>query len=136
MAEFILTTPTEVAVGSAIPYNGTIESGCCNVRHKPGSGVVVIKGSGCCKRPNKYDVRFHAAVTGPTGAIQLGIYLDGELLPETFMSINSGTATNVYSVDATTIIPADCGCQRVSVRVITGDDLTVNTASLIIKKEA
>lgn len=135
MAEFVLTTPTEVAVGAAVPYNHTIVPGCCDIRHRS-PGVITIKGSGCCKCPKKYDVNFHAVVTGVAGAMQLGIYLDGELLPETFMSVNSGAAANEYSVDAATVIPADCGCQRISVRVITGDDVTVNTAAIIVNKEA
>lgn len=137
MAEFVLTTPTEVAVGAAVPYNQTVVPGCCcEIRHRAASGVVLVRGSGCCKCPAKYSVSFHANVTGVAGAIQLGIFLDGELLPETLMSVVPAAATDVLSVDAETTVVADCGCQRISVRVITGDDVTVNTAALIVKKEA
>ena len=98
MAEYVLTTPTEVAVGAAVPYNQTIVPGCCDIRHRS-PGVITIKGSGCCKCPKKYKVNFHAVVTGVIGAMQLGIYLDGELLgtlvkdTETFEGINAGPHT-------------------------------------------
>lgn len=136
MAEYTLTTPTAVAVGSAVPYNNTVVPGCCYIRHRAGSGIVTIKGSGCCKCPRRYRATFSGNVTGVAGAIQLGVYLDGELLPETLMSVVPAAATDVLTVNTSTEIPADCDCQRIAVRVITGATVTVNTAALIVDREA
>lgn len=135
MAEYSLITPLLVPVNGTIPYNNVICRGCCNIRHRAGSGIIKLKGGTCCN-PNKYHVQFHANVTGVAGAIQLGIYLDGELLLETLMSVVAAAATDVLSVDATTEICIDGCCSNVSVRVITGDTVTVNTANIIVHKEA
>lgn len=136
MAEYSLITPLDIPVGGTVPYNNTIYGGCCNIRHRNGSGVVKVKGGTCCK-PNRYHVQFHAAVTG---AIQMGLYLDGELLPETLMAIVSGADTNVYSLDAATEINVDGCFSTISARVIeagstAGEPLTINTANIIVHKE-
>lgn len=136
MAEFTLTNATAVAVGSAVPYNQTVVPGGCDIRHRGGSGIVTIKGNTCCKNPRRYRATFHGNVVGVQGAMVLGMYLDGELLPETRMSVVGTGTTAVYSVDATTEILADCGCQALTVRVITGDAVTVNNAALIVDREA
>ncbi len=88
-----------------------------------------------CK-PIKYIVNFHGNVTGVTGTVELGIFLDGELLPETVMYVVEAAPANVLSVDSSTEILADCSCQTISVRNIQGTGLTVNTASLIVERKA
>lgn len=136
MAEYTLTNATAVAVGSAVPYNNTVVKGCCDIRHRAGSGIVTVKGSGCCKCPRRYRVSFQGNVTGVAGAVQLGIYLDGELLPETLMSVTLADATDVATVNGIAEILADCCCQSISVRVIEGDTVTVNTANIIVERKA
>lgn len=136
MAEYTLTTPTAVAVGASVPFNNTVIGGCCNIKHRAGSGIVTVRGGGCCKNPRRYRATFSANVTGVTGTIQLGLYLDGELLPETLMSVNAASATNVLTVNTATEIIADCDCQKITARNIAGTGLTVNTAALIVDREA
>lgn len=134
MAEYTLTTPTAVAVGGSVPYNNTVIKGGCNIRHRSGSGQVTVRGGTCCN-PARYLVCFHANVTGVAGAIQLALYLDGEQLPESLMSVVPAAATDVWSVDAQTECSIDCCCGTVSARVVTGDAVTVNSAEIIVKKE-
>ena len=134
MAEYTLTTPTAVPVGGSVPYNNTVIKGCCNIKHRSGSGQVTVKGGTCCN-PARYLVSFHANVTGVAGAIQLALYLDGEILPETLMSVVPAAAADVWSVDAQTEFCTDCCCSTVSARVVTGDAVTVNSAEIIVKKE-
>jgi hypothetical protein len=136
MAEYTLTTPTAVAVGSAVPYNNTVIGGCCNIRHRAGSGTIKVKGSGCCKCPRRYKVTFSANVTGVTGTITLGLYLDGELLPETEMNVIADAPANILTVNTATEILADCDCQTITARNIAGTGLTVNTASIIVERKA
>lgn len=135
MAEYSLTTPTLVPVGGTVPYNNTICKGCCDIRHRAGSGIVKLRGGTCCE-PKRYYVQFHAVVTGVASAMRLGLYLDGELLPETQMAVVSGAAANTYSVDAATEVCLDGCCGSLSARVIEGATLTVNVANIIIHKEA
>lgn len=134
MAEYSLTTATPVAVGSAIPFNNTIVPGCCNIRHRAGSGTIKVKGGSCC-RPNKYYIQFHGNITGVTAAARLGIYLDGELLPETEMNVVLPETTSVLSVDSATEVAVDGCYSTVSVRVIAGTNAVMNTANIIIHKE-
>ena len=134
MAEYSLITPTVVTAGGTIPYNNTIVKGCCNVKHRPGSGIIKLKGGTCCN-PNVYLVHFHANVTDVPGVIQLGLFLDGELLPETLMAVVAAADTNVLSVDAATEVVVDSCCSALSARVILGTDVTINTANIIVHKE-
>lgn len=135
MAEFALRTPTAVPVGSSVPFDTVLVCGCNCIRHRAGSGNIRVKGGSCCN-PYVYKVNFHGNVTGFTGQFRAGIFLDGELLPETEMSIYTGLATVIQSIDAETEIKVD-GCNsNISVRVIEGDDATFNTASIIVQREA
>lgn len=135
MAEYSLTTPTAVPVGGAVPFNNTIIHGCCNIKHRNGSGTIKIKGGSCCK-PNRYSVQFHGNITGVTNAATLGIYLDGELLPETAMNVVLPETTSVLSVDAATELEIDGCFSTVSVRVIAGTNAVMNTANIIVHKIA
>lgn len=135
MAEYALNVATPVAVGAAVPYNLVICPGNCNVMHRQGSGIVTVKGGSCCK-PARYRVNFHANVTGVAGAIQLALYVDGEQLPETLMSVVPAATTGVWSVDAETEVCTMCDCTNISARVVTGATVTVNTADIIVDREA
>lgn len=134
MAEYSLITPTAVAAGTAIPFNNTIVKGCCNIRHRAGSGNIKVKGGSCC-HPNRYHIMFHGNITGVNATAQLGIYLDGELLPETLMSVVEAAPANVLSVDSATEIEVDGCYSNISVRVIAGTGAIMNTANIIIHKE-
>lgn len=135
MAEYALLNPTLVPLNSAVPYTTVICEGGCNVKHRSGSGIVIVRGGTCCKEA-RYRVNFHANVTGIAGAIQLAIYQDGEQLPETLMSVVPAAATDILSVDAETEVCTNCDCTNISVRVVTGAPVTVNTASIIVNREA
>lgn len=78
---------------------------------------------------------FHGNITGVTATAQLGIYVDGELLPETLMSVVEADPANELSVDSTTEIEVEGCYSTVSVRVIAGTNAVMNTANIIIHKE-
>lgn len=135
MAEYALLTPTPVTVGSSIPFTTTLVNGCCNIRHRTGSANIRVKGGSFCK-PNRYIIHFHGNVTGVTGEITLGIYLDGELIPESEMNVVAVAPANILSVNSVIEIDVEGCMQNISVRNIAGTGLTVNTANIIIHKEA
>lgn len=132
MAEYTLTTATAVAVGGSIPFNNTVVPGCCCIRHRSGSGNIKIKGS---SRPSRYRVTFSGNVTGVADEIQAAIYLDGDQLPETLMSVVPAAADDVWTINSTTEVQADCSCESISVRIVSGASVTVTSASIIIEKE-
>lgn len=135
MAEYSLITPTPVAVGAPIPFNNTIIKGCCNVKHREGSGNIRVKGGTCC-HPNRYHIMFHGNITGVNAVATLGIYVDGELLPETQMYVYETDPANILSVDSTTEIEVEGCYSTISVRVIAGTNATMQTANIIVHKEA
>lgn len=134
MAEYILTTATAVPVGGSVPFFNVYERCCPYIRHRNGSSAVKVKGGTYCK-PNRYRVSFHGNVTGVQGLIQLALYLDGERLPETTMSVTASGTTATNSVDTQSEIVTDGCFNTISVRVVTGDAVSVNNANLIVYKE-
>lgn len=135
MAQFISTTPQAItAVGGSVVFNSTAVCGDCNIKHRNGSALIKVRGSGCCSRA-RYRVSFHGNVTGTEAVTQLALYQDGEILPESLMSVVPAAAANVWSVDSDTEVYVDCGCSTLSVRSLTAG-VTVNTASIIITRVA
>lgn len=136
MAQFISTAPQTLAsVGDSIVFNSTNTSCNCNIRHRDGSAIIRLKGNGCCCNRARYRVSFHGNVSGLASGIQFAIYIDGEQLPETLMSVVPAAATDVLSVDADTEIYVDCDCAVLSVKTATAG-VTVDTASIIINRIA
>lgn len=116
MAEYTLITPTPVDVNTPIPYNNVVCKGGCDITHRNGSGIINIKG-GSSSKPKKFYVQFHGNITNVTGFSRLGIFLDGELLPETQMYVVAAAATDILSVDCATEICSTCSCSSLSVQI-------------------
>lgn len=136
MAQFVSTTPqTITTVGGSVVFNATAVCGDCNIKHRNGSALIKLKGSNCCCGRTRYRVTFHGNVTGTAAVTQLALYQDGEIMPESLMSVVPAAAADVWSVDSSTEIFVDCGCSTLSVRSLTAG-VTVNTASIIITKVA
>lgn len=117
---YTLRTATLVEAGSSIP----LDSGCH--RHRDGSGIIKLD-------RGRHLVLVSAVVTGVATAIELGVYMDGELIPGTIMSVVPYGDTQVWTVNTAVEVYADC-CDSISVRVITGDTVTVNSANVIVRK--
>ena len=133
----INTTPQTLSnIGDPVVFNTNSMSRCnANIRHRAGSGIVTVRGSGCVCNPARYRVSFHGNVSGLTGETQLAVYLNGEQLPETVMSVVPAAAADALSIDVETEVIADFGDSSVSVRTLTAG-VTVNTASLIVERKA
>lgn len=135
MAQFISTTPQEITtVGGSVAFNSTAVCGGCDVKHRNGSALIKVKGSGCCSRA-RYRVSFHGNITGTAALTQLALYQDGEILLESLMSVVPAAAADVWSVGNDTEVYVDCNCSTLSVRSLTAG-VTVNTASIIITRVA
>lgn len=134
---FINTTPqTLAAVGDAVVFPSNPNTRCnTSIRHRTGSGIITVKGSGCPCNPARYRVYFQGNITGTAALTQFGIYLNGELLPETVMSVVPAAAGNVLTINGDTEITADFGDSTITVRTLTAG-VTVNTASLIVERKA
>lgn len=135
MAVYLSTTPqTLTNIGDAIRFTETgCRGGCCNIKHRANSSQVTIRNTGGCCSPSTYKVQFHGNVTNVQGQILLGIYLDGELVPEALMAVAPVGTSFVTSLDSVVLVCTDCCCSHISVKTLTAG-VTVNTAEIIVTK--
>lgn len=117
---YSLRTPTPVAVGESVPLYSN-----CH-KHRDGSGLIRLE-------KGRHLILVSAVVTGVATAIELGVYIDGELIPGTNMSVVPYADTQEWTVNTALEVYAEC-CDSVSIRVITGDTVTVNSANVIVRK--
>ncbi len=134
MAEYISTTPQVLAAGQAVALQTNVVCGGCNIMHRQGSPLISVKGSGCCKNPHYYKVLVHVVVEAvDTNAVQLAVAVDGVVLPETTIALPPVAVGTLISGDTAILVPADCGCSKVSVEAVTA--ATVDSIVVIVTKE-
>lgn len=130
-----------VFTSSPVPCNRGL------IFHNDGSGIFklasMIRSCGCgCNSP-QYETRYLVEFNGniaipPTGGtveeIQLAISVDGETEPASIMRLTPA-AVDTYGDVGTSIIvrvPSICGCESMSVRNISTQDILIQNASLVI----
>ena len=98
--------------------------------------------SGCgCVRiyETLYNVEFHANMAIPTGGtveeIQLAVAIEGDTDPSSIMRLTPAAVEEYGNVGASVIVavPSLCGCNGVSIRNISTQDILVQNANLIIE---
>lgn len=116
MAEFIYNEVQLVQPGAAALLNTAIGCPRRNVLHRPGSGILTLRGmvSNPCASFARYRVAFDGNIAipegGTPGEIQLGIAIDGEVVP-TSIAAATPTAVNAYwNVSGFAIIDTPAGC--------------------------
>ena len=103
----------------------------------------VVRGNqGCFCNPQLYETRysviFHANIAIPTGGtvgeIQLAVSVDGESDPSSIMVFTPAAVEEFGNVSAAIIVsvPSICGCNSISIRNISDQDVLVQNANLII----
>lgn len=134
MAKYTATAQT-VAINNSVKFL-TETGGKCNIRHKEGTGVFTLKGSGNCCNPARYRVSAHVVVTAATpNSIRFALYEDGEQLTDTLMAVVPASAGNVLSMQTETEVVVDCACSKLSLRAIT-DNAPLTAANMIITRVA
>lgn len=99
--------------------------------HKNGSGIFRaanrVRYLGNCRRPvyeTLYNVSFHGNIAipegGTAGEISLAIVVDGEVDPESVMTVTPAAVGDLWNVGTSILIavPSICGCSSVSVENI------------------
>lgn len=93
------------------------------VLHRPGSGIVTLRGNGantCCNQRATYNVRFDSNIAiaegGTAGEIGVSITVDGEALPVSTAVITPAAVGDFWhvSVEAEIAVPSCC-CYVVAV---------------------
>lgn len=116
MAEFIYNEVQLVQPGAAAILDTAIGCNRGYVLHRPGSGILTIRGivNNPCARFERYRVAFDGNIAVPTGGtageIQLAVAIDGEVVP-TSIATATPTAVDAYwNVNGFAIIDVPVGC--------------------------
>ena len=119
MAEFTYNEVQLIQPNAPALLNDGIRCNCGLVLHRPGSGILTLRGAG--NRFARYRVAYDGNIAvpegGTAGEIQLALAIDGEIVP-TSIAAATPTAVDAYwNVNGFAIIdvPACC-CYTVSVR--------------------
>lgn len=129
MAKFLIPAQALDAGDGIILNNTQIKT--CAIYHDDGTPTITVRGTGCIMKPARYAVSVHIIETAAAAAaVQFGLYVDGDLLPDSVIGLPAVAVGDVISGDLTTEITA-AGSTRIALRAITdanvtGGDVTVH----------
>lgn len=132
MAKFLI--PAQVLTdGDALILDNT-QMKSCAIYHDSGTATITVRGSGCICNPARYTVSVHVLNTEDVSApVQFGVYVDGELLPDSVIALPTVTVGDIISGDVTTEVTA-AGSTRISVRALT--DANVTGGNVIVTRKS
>ena len=136
MAQFIAQTQV-VPINEAVIFNGHTEGVAPNVvAHEPGTGVFILKRSGCDCMPNRYVIHVNAVFTTTVAdtPIQLALAVNGTIVPATLMSVVPDAVGDVVTQGTVVEVKAGSTNATVSLVAVTAD-VPVTRALLVISKE-
>lgn len=111
--------------------------------HREGSGIfrlanrVRYSGNCGCRRPifeTLYNVEFHGNIAvaegGTVGSISLALVVDGEIDPESVMTVTPAAIGDLFNVGTGIVVavPSICGCSNVSVENISTTPVDISNA--------
>lgn len=123
-----------------VQFTDTVVPGKACTMHRPGSGLVSLKGlTNQCRA--RFKVSFGANIGLPTGgtvdAVSLAIAIDGEAIATTTMTVTPAAVEEYFNVFSAIYldIPRGC-CSQISVRNVGTQPIAVQNANLIIERVA
>lgn len=119
MAEFVYNEIQLVQPGAPALLEDGIRCNRGLVLHRPGSGILTLRGAGNCFA--RYRVQFDGNIAVPEGTtvgeIQLALAIDGEIVPTSIAAATPAAVENYWNVSGLAIIDVpSCCCYTVSVR--------------------
>ena len=138
--EIIATAVQTVAANQNVLFTDTVTNGNCSISHRPGSGLVTLRGTTAQCRA-RYKISFGGNIAIPTGgtveAIQVALAIDGEGLASSTMIVTPAAVEEYFNVFGAMFIdvPKSC-CITVSVTNTSTQDILVQNANLIIERVA
>ena len=138
--EIIANELQTVLSGANVQFTDTVVPGKACTMHRPGSGLVSLKGlTDQCRA--RFKVSFGGNIAIPTGgtveAISLAIAIDGEPLQSTTMTVTPAAVEQFFNVFGSVYldIPRGC-CSQISIRNINTQSIEVQNANLIVERVA
>lgn len=116
MAEFTYVEEQTIQPGANALLNTVIGCNRGYVIHRPGSGILTIRGivNNPCARFARYRVEYSANIAvpegGTAGEIQAAIALDGEVLQSSIAAATPAAVENYFNVCGFAIIDVPAGC--------------------------
>ena len=132
-------TQTVVTQGNVL-FTDAVICGCRSIYHRPGSGLVTLKGvTNQCRARFKITFGSNIAVpaSGSAGSISLALGINGEPVQDTIMTVTPAAGNEFFNVGRSLFIdvPAGC-CTQISVENISSQTILVQNASLIVERVA
>lgn len=138
--EIIANELQTVLSGANVQFTDTVVPGKACTMHRPGSGLVSLKGlTDQCRA--RFKVSFGGNIAVPTGgtveAISLAIAIDGEPLQSTTMTVTPAAVEQFFNVFGSVYldIPRGC-CSQISIRNVNTQSIEVQNANLIVERVA
>ena len=138
--EIIANELQTVLSGANVQFTDTVVPGKACTMHRPGSGLVSLKGlTDQCRV--RFKVSFGGNIAVPTGgtveAISLAIAIDGEPLQSTTMTVTPAAVEQFFNVFGSVYldIPRGC-CSQISIRNVNTQSIEVQNANLIVERVA
>ena len=129
-----------VAEGANVLFTDEVTSGNCSILHRDGSGLVTLRGlTNQCRA--RFRVSFGGNIAVPTGgtveAISIAIAVNGEPVAATTMISTPAAVEEFNNIFGAIFldVPRDC-CSQVSVRNMSGQDIEIQNANLIVERVA
>ena len=138
--EIIANELQNVLENQNVQFTDTVVPGKACTLHRPGSGLVSLKGlTNQCRA--RFKVSFGANIALPTGgtveAISLALAIDGEPIATTNAIVTPAAVEEFFNVFTAIYldIPRGC-CSQISVRNTSTQPIDVQNANLIIERVA
>lgn len=140
MAEFVYNDIQLIQPGAAAVLDTAIGCNRGMVLHRPGSGIVTLRGivnNPCC-RFARYRVSYDGNIAVPTGEtvgeIQLALAIDGEVVPTSIAAATPAAVDQYWNVNGFAIIDIPVGCcYTISVRNASTTDIPLNLRNLNVE---
>lgn len=116
MAEYTYNEIQLIQPGAAALLDTTIGCNKRYVLHRPGSGILTLRGivNNPCAQFARYRVSFDGNIAVPEGGtpgeIQLAIAIDGEIVPTSIATATPTVADAYWNVNGFAIIDIPAGC--------------------------
>ena len=123
-----------------ILFTDVVTEGNCSIVHRPGSGLVSLRGNTCQCRA-RFKITFGGNVGIPTGgtveAISLAISVDGEPVGPTTMIVVQAAVENLHNVFSAIFLDVPKGYNmQVAVENTSEQAIIVQNANLIVERVA
>lgn len=140
MAEYIANEPQIVGVNQNILFTDTTVPGNNSIIHRPGSGLITLRGiTNQCRA--RYKITFGGNIAipaeGDVERIGLAIAINGESIASTTMLADPAETQKFSNIGRSLYleVPRNC-CSQISVKNISGQEVIVQNASIIVERVA